>query len=73
MAQTERERTTCRCGYDRDHHMVSAKGDYSLYGSFCLIMGISAHPLKVRYVCRMCEEVIEESTDPVALRDPRLL
>jgi|GEM_PF-4522848 hypothetical protein len=67
------DQATCSCGYDRNHHMVSAKGDYTLYGSICLIMGISAHPIKVRYMCRMCHDVIAESTDPKALKDPRLL
>lgn len=54
----------CRCGHDRRHHLVSTSFDYS-FGGWCLsLIGISARPRAIRYVCRRCEQVFDKTTDP---------
>lgn len=57
----------CRCGHARNHHMVSAEGEYSFTGWLALMFGISARPVRVVYRCRRCEEIVEATTDPDVL------
>jgi hypothetical protein len=57
----------CKCGHARGHHMVSADPQYSGVGWFLVLVGISATPHTVRFVCRRCEEVLETVTDRDAL------
>ena len=47
--------------------MVSADPQYSGVGWFLVLVGISATPHTVRFVCRRCEEVLETVTDRDAL------
>jgi hypothetical protein len=47
--------------------MVSADPEYSGWGWFLVLVGISATPHTVRFVCRRCEEVLETVTDRAAL------
>lgn len=54
---------TCRCGHNRNHHMVQAKGEYTAWGHFLVAFGISYKPLKVRYLCLKCGEYFDETTD----------
>jgi hypothetical protein len=61
------EAKRCKCGYARGHHMVSADPQYSGVGWFLVLVGISATPHTVRFVCRRCEEVLETVTDRAAL------
>jgi hypothetical protein len=43
---------------------VSTSFDYS-FGGWCLsLIGISARPRAIRYVCRRCEQVFDKTTDP---------
>lgn len=61
-------RPTCRCGHDRTHFMVSPLGRYSLTGWFWVtVIGVTTRPRKVRFRCRQCGEVFDESTDPAVL------
>lgn len=61
-------RPTCRCGRDRTHFMVSPLGSYTLAGWFWVtVIGVTTRPRKVRYRCRTCGEVFDESTDPAVL------
>jgi hypothetical protein len=53
---------TCRDGFDRNHHMVTAKADYTGIGWFLVTFGITTRPIKIKYICRQCGETIEEST-----------
>lgn len=55
----EPRRPTCRCGHDRKHHMVSPKKEYSFGGWVLLVMGVTAKPIRIRYVCRTCDEVFD--------------
>jgi len=57
----------CRCGHGRDHYMVSPEGDYTFSGWFRLMFGISACPTRIRYRCRRCDQVFDETTDPEVL------
>jgi hypothetical protein len=47
--------------------MVSAEPHYSFLGWLGLCFGISSRPARVRYRCRRCDEVIDETTDPAIL------
>jgi hypothetical protein len=63
---------TCPCGHDRAHHMVSPRPDYT-FGGWCLILiGISATPTEIRFVCRDCEKTIERVTDRKEIEGIRL-
>ena len=47
----------CSCGNDRHHHMVSERREYTAWGKFWMIlMGVSARPVKIDFVCRQCKE-----------------
>lgn len=58
---------TCPCGHDRDHHMVSAEGEYTFSGYLRLFFGISARPTRINYRCRRCDKVFESTTNPKIL------
>jgi hypothetical protein len=61
---------TCKCGYDIKNPKVQHKSKYSKFGWFLFaILGLSAKPKKVSFVCSVCNEVIEESTDPKILKE----
>ncbi len=64
----EGARKTCRCGHDRDHYMVTVDKEYSAGGWFTVLFGISTVPSKVKLRCTLCGEVLEELTDPAALK-----
>jgi len=53
----------CRCGHDRSHVMVSAEGEYTLGGWICHSVGITTAPKKINFRCRVCREVVDETTD----------
>ena len=57
----------CRCGHDKRHHMVSPRCEYSGLGWLLVgLIGISIRPKRVKFTCRVCGDVIESTTDPVA-------
>ncbi len=57
----------CRCGHDRNHHLVSPEGSYTFSGWFRLLFGISARPTRIKYRCRRCDQVFDQTTDPDVL------
>lgn len=62
----------CACGHTREDvgksvH-VSASSEYSPWGWFLILFGITAKPSSVRFVCSQCRQIIEESTDPDVLK-----
>lgn len=67
MDTPEKPRKTCRCGYSRGHHMVSADPEYTPWGWVRLVVGISTRPTKIKYRCRRCDEVVESTTDATDL------
>lgn len=61
------EARTCACGHDRHHHMVSARGKYTLMGWLWLMCGVTARPVRVEYWCRRCNQRIDWTDDPAVL------
>ncbi len=61
------EKRTCRCGHDRDHTMVSPEPEYGVLGYVRLMMGGTPTPSRVRFRCRSCNQVFDESVDPAEL------
>lgn len=52
--------------------MVSATGEYTFMGWVLIMIGISASPIAIRYVCRRCEEVVGRTTDPAIISQTQL-
>lgn len=65
---TSAARATCRCGYTRDHYMVTPEAKHTFWGWCLITLGISSKPIEMTFRCRRCKEVIEVSTDPRDLR-----
>ena len=53
---------TCRDGFDKNHHMVTPKAEYSSIGWFLVTFGITIRPKKIKYMCRKCNEIFDESS-----------
>jgi hypothetical protein len=61
---------TCTCGFDRHHHMVSANATYTAWGTFWItIMGVSAIPIRVDFICRVCNEKFDFEIEPDNLKN----
>ena len=61
---------TCRCGNDRHHHMVSAVPTYTLWGQFWItLIGVSATPIRIDFVCRICKQKFDFVTNPTVLKN----
>ena len=67
-----REPPRCRCGHDKKHPVVSPSAEYTVLGWFLTLMGISARPTAIKFVCRRCDEVVEKTTDPALMAETRL-
>jgi hypothetical protein len=71
-ARPDRAPRKCKCGHEVGHTMVSPSGEYT-FGGWCLILlGISAKPTAIRFVCRQCDQVVWRSTDPKVIAETRL-
>jgi len=57
----------CSCGHDRYHPLVIRKNKYTKWGMFGLLMGVSVKPIFARYQCTKCNEIFDETDDPVEL------
>ena len=61
---------TCSCGHSRKHHLVTPRATYTAWGTFWItIMGVSATPIRVDFICRMCHEKFDFEIDPERLKD----
>ena len=61
---------TCSCGHSRKHHLVTPRATYTAWGTFWItIMGVSATPIRVDFICRMCNEKFDFEIDPERLKD----
>jgi hypothetical protein len=59
----------CYCGYDRKHHMVSIVPTYTRWGAFWVtMMGVSATPTRIDFVCRICKKRFDREKDPAILK-----
>jgi hypothetical protein len=54
---------TCRCGHDRNHKMVTAESVHGPLGYLRLMIGGTPVPKRVKFRCRTCGEIFEESSD----------
>ena len=61
---------TCSCGHNRYHHMVSADTTYTAWATFWItIMGVSATPIRVDFICRICKEKFDFEIEPEQLKN----
>ena len=59
----------CKCGNDINHLKVIHKSEYSKWGWFLFtVLGLSAKPKSVKFVCSDCKDTISVSTDPKILK-----
>ncbi|OGU65473.1 MAG: hypothetical protein A2499_16445 [Stygiobacter sp. RIFOXYC12_FULL_38_8] len=58
----------CSCGYDKSNLKVQHKCEYSGFGQVLYWIGISAVPVRVNFVCTVCNEAIESTDDPNILK-----
>ncbi len=50
---------TCKCGNNINDPKIDHKSEYSKWGWFLLtILGMSAKPKSVKFICRDCNETI---------------
>ncbi|HYE72193.1 MAG TPA: hypothetical protein VEF04_02640, partial [Blastocatellia bacterium] len=60
---------TCRCGFHKhDHIHVVPKCKYKWHAILRLLIGATAYPYEVRYVCERCNETIETTRDIEVLK-----
>ena len=62
------EPKTCPCGNDYKSHMVSQVGEYTGWGWFWVLFGVTTEPIRVKFVCRNCQSTVGLSTDKRILR-----
>lgn len=56
------------CLHEHDAPNVQAESEYSLLGGVMLMAGITARPKLVRFRCRSCDRVFDESSDPTVCK-----
>lgn len=62
----------CKCGHDKRHTMVSANAEYTIVGWCMILIGISAKPTAVSFVCRTCAQRVDRVTDPAEIATIRI-
>jgi hypothetical protein len=67
LVQVENQKE-CPCGHDYMSHMVSQIGEYTGWGWFWVLFGVTTEPVRVKFVCRRCQGVVGTSSDPRILR-----
>jgi len=67
QTDTTAEPRRCRCGHTKDHKKVSPESIHGVFGYLRLMIGGTPVPRMIRFRCRDCDQVIEESTDPRVL------
>ena len=48
--------------------MVSVKAKYSFWNMVWLLWGASVTPKAISWVCRLCDDVIDQTDDPVRIK-----
>jgi hypothetical protein len=61
-------KTACSCGNDKLSSKIKHTCEYSGFGQVLYWIGISAIPVRVNFVCSVCNEVIESTDDPEILK-----
>jgi len=59
---------TCSCGHDRYNPRVVRRNEYTFWAKFGLFTGISVKPIYIRYLCTVCNQIFDETDDPVELQ-----
>ncbi|MFZ9519836.1 MAG: hypothetical protein ACO3A4_05105 [Silvanigrellaceae bacterium] len=59
---------SCPCGHDYRDHMVSQIGEYTGWGWFWVLFGVTTEPVRVKFVCRRCQTTVGVSEDRRILR-----
>jgi hypothetical protein len=58
----------CKCGYDATNDLVTHKTEYSGWGWFLFtVLGMSAKPKSVSFICTQCGEELKNTSDPKIL------
>ena len=58
----------CICGYDINHPKIIHKTEYSKLGWLLLtVLGLSAKPKIVKFICPECSDILMSSSDPEIL------
>ena len=52
----------CDCGHDRNSHFTQVEkiSQYTAWGWFWLLFGISARPIKTSFKCYKCKKTFDE-------------
>ncbi|MBK8944304.1 MAG: hypothetical protein IPM32_03440 [Ignavibacteriae bacterium] len=59
----------CKCGHDINHPIVIHESEYSKWGWFLFtILGLSAKPKSVKFICSKCNEIIFSTSEPKILK-----
>jgi len=59
----------CKCGYKINDPHIVAKTNYSSWGWFLFtILGMSAKPISIDFICTVCGDKLESSTDQETLK-----
>jgi hypothetical protein len=59
--------TRCKCGHDKMHPRIRPIKKYSLWGAMLLIMGYTARPIQIDFVCGECGTVFDSITNRAML------
>jgi hypothetical protein len=59
---------TCRCGFHKHDLHVVPHCKYKWHAILRLLLGATAYPWQVRYVCERCGETIETTSDIEVLK-----
>ena len=57
----------CRCGHDRTDPGLRPIKRPSWLGAMVLLMGYTARPVRIDWVCSTCDTVLDAIVDPVTL------
>jgi hypothetical protein len=68
---TDATPASCPCGHDRTHRALLPVKRRSVLGAMALLMGFTARPVRIDWVCPTCGTVLDSVTDPEALERAR--
>lgn len=63
--------TRCPCGHDHAYPAARPVKRQSVLGAMALLMGYTARPTRIDWLCPECGAVLDAVTDPAALERAR--
>ena len=61
-------KNNCKCGHSVEHDKVIHETEYTKWGWFLFtVLGLSAKPSKVKFICSECDQTIIVTRDPTIL------